>query len=96
MLVALAALKAGSADSAGIAENMAAVSGATGGTECTGWVECRDLVEAGEEIFYQSVAGTGPFNSANDPSSAFIGVYVYDESNVPIWTDAVFGEVPQG
>lgn len=96
MLVALAALKAGSADSAGIAANMAAVSGANGGTECTGWVECKDLIEAGEEIVYQAVAGTGPFNSSNDPSSAWIGVYVYDENNTPIWTDAVYGEVPQG
>ena len=96
LLVALAALKAGSPDGAAIAENMAAVSGANGGTECTGWVECSDLVTAGEDIIYQASSGVGPFNAANDPSSAWIGVYVYDENNVPVWTDAQFGEVPQG
>ena len=66
-----------------------------GGTECTGWVECSDLVTAGEDIIYQASSGVGPFNAANDPSSAWIGVYVYDENNVPVWTDAQFGEVPQ-
>ena len=72
-----------------------AVSGANGGTECTGWVECSDLVTAGEDIIYQASSGVGPFNAANDPSSAWIGVYVYDENTVPVWTDAQFGEVPQ-
>lgn len=96
MLVALAALKGGAADSQAIADNMAAVSGANGGTECTGWVECSELIESGEEIIYQASSGVGPFNEANDPGSAWIGVYEYDENNVPVWVDAQFGEVPQG
>lgn len=96
LLVALAALKGGSPDSQVIADNLPAVSGTTGGQECTGWVECKDLIEAGEEISYQSASGVGPFNEANDPSSAYIGVYEYDGNNVPVWVDAVYGEVPQG
>lgn len=94
MLVALAALKGGAPDGVTIQANLAAVSGANGGTECTGWVECSELVKAGEEITYMAIAGSGPFNDANDPSSAFIGVYVYGEDNIPVWTEAVFGEVP--
>jgi len=94
MLVALAALKGGAPDGVTIQANLAAVSGADGGTECSGWVACSDLINAGEDIMYKSVSGSGPFNDANDPSSAFIGVYVYGDDNVPAWTEAVFGEVP--
>lgn len=93
MLVALAALKGGAPDGVTIQANMAAVSGADGGTECTGWVECSELIEAGEDIIYKSISGSGPFNEDNDPSSAYIGVYVYGEDNVPVWTEAVYGEV---
>ncbi len=93
MLVALAALKGGAPDGVTIQENLAAVSGANGGTECSGWVACSELIEAGEEIIYVSIAGSGAFNADNDPSSAYIGVFVYDENNVPVWTEAVFGEV---
>lgn len=93
MLVALAALKGGGSDGTTVQANMAAVSGADGGTECTGWVECSELIEAGEDIIYQAVSGVGPFNADNDPSSAYVGLYVFDDANVPQWTDAVFGEV---
>ncbi|WP_062134117.1 ABC transporter substrate-binding protein [Demequina aestuarii] len=93
MLVALAALKGGAGDGQTVADNLPAVSGADGGTECTGWVECSELIEAGEDIIYQAVSGVGPFNDENDPSSAYVGVYEYDESNVQTWVEAVFGEV---
>lgn len=94
MLVALAALKGGKTDGVTIQANMAAVSGAKGGTECTGWVACSDLIKKGQDITYKSVAGSGPFNDKNDPSSAFIGVFKYGADNVPVWTEAVFGKVP--
>lgn len=93
MLVALAALKGGAGDGQTVADNLPAVSGADGGTECTGWVECSELIEAGEDIIYQAVSGVGPFNDQNDPSSAYVGVYEYDETNVQTWVEAVFGEV---
>lgn len=83
MLVALAALKGGSGDSDTIQANMAAVSGSNGGTECSGWVECAELIEAGEEIAYQALSGAGAFDENNDPTTAIIGVYQYDENNVP-------------
>ncbi len=93
MLAALAALKGNGSDGQTVRDNLAAVSGANGGTECTGWVKCSELITAGEEINYQAVSGVGPFNADNDPSSAFVGLYVFDDANVPSWTDAVFGEV---
>ena len=93
ILVALAALKGGAGDGETIRANLAAVSGANGGTECSGWVECAELVEAGEDIIYVSVSGSGPFNEDNDPSSAYIGVFEFGEDNVPVWTEAVYGEV---
>ncbi|WP_084126400.1 ABC transporter substrate-binding protein [Demequina sp. NBRC 110054] len=94
MLLALAAVAGGGVDGATIQANMAAVSGSTGGTECSGFAECAELLEAGESIAYTAVSGSGAFNDANDPSSAYIGVYEFDGSNVPVWTEAVYGEVP--
>lgn len=92
ILVALAALKGGTTDGPTIQANLAAVSGANGGTECTGFAECAQLVAAGEEIDYVAVSGAGPFNEANDPSSAFIGIYAYGEDNTYSWVKAVEGE----
>jgi len=93
ILIALAAQKAGKTDGASIQANMAAVSGATGGEECASYADCLALLQDGKEIAYKAVAGSGAFNADNDPSSAFIGIYVFDANNVPQWTDAVEGEV---
>jgi branched-chain amino acid transport system substrate-binding protein len=71
---------------------MAAVSGSNGGTECTGWVECSELVLAGEEIDYTALSAAGPFDENNDPTTAIIGVYVYDENNIPVRESEVFWE----
>lgn len=95
MLIALAAVHAGATDGPSIQASMAAVSGASGGTECTGFAECADLLEAGEEINYQAVSGVGPFNAQNDPSAAYVGVYEYDANNTQNWVTEVFGEVPE-
>ncbi|MBT0995032.1 ABC transporter substrate-binding protein [Cellulomonas sp. DKR-3] len=93
ILIALAALKGGGTDGATIQENMAAVSGADGGTKCTGFKECADLVTAGEDIDYEAASGAGPFNADNDPSSAFIGIYQYEDDNTNTWKKAVEGSV---
>ncbi|WP_062388783.1 ABC transporter substrate-binding protein [Demequina iriomotensis] len=94
ILAALAAVKGGAVDGTTISENLAAVSGANGGTECTGFADCVALLEDGEEINYQAVSGVGPFNDKNDPSSAYIGVYQYGDDNTYSLLDTVFGEVP--
>jgi branched-chain amino acid transport system substrate-binding protein len=93
ILLALAAQKAGKTDGASIQANMAAVSGATGGEECASYADCLALLQDGKEIAYKTVAGSGPFNADNDPSSAFIGIYKFDANNVPVWQSAQEGEV---
>lgn len=93
IITALAAEKAGDASASAIQAELAAVTGANGGTECTTFQECKDLITDGEEIQYTGKAGTGPLNGDNDPSAAWIGIYKYDESNTPQFVDAVFGEV---
>ena len=95
MLVALAALKGGDSSGETIQANMVAVSGADGGTPCTGWEECSQLIEDGEEIAYQAVSGVGPFNDANDPSSAFIGIYQFGPENTYTFTRSEEGQVPE-
>jgi len=92
ILVALAAEKGGATDGTTIQENLPAVSGATDGEECETFEDCVALIKDGKEITYKTVAGSGSFNSLNDPSSAFIGIFIYDANNVPQWTDAVEGE----
>ncbi len=92
MLVALAAVKGGATDGETIQANMAAVSGANGGTECSSFKDCVAALDKGEEINYQTASGAGPFNANNDPSSAFIGIYQYSEDNTYKWVKAVEGE----
>jgi len=93
MLAALAAVKGGGTDSGTIQANMAAVSGADGGTECSTFAECVTAIDAGDDINYKGPSGIGPFDDQNDPSSAFIGIYEFDENNVPVYQSAVEGQV---
>lgn len=93
MIVALAAEKAGAADSASIQKELRAVTGANGGDECTSFADCKALLEDGKDIAYVGKAGTGPLNENNDPSSAWIGIYKYDATNTPVFQSAVEGEV---
>jgi len=95
ILVALAAQRGGKTDGKTIQENMAAVSGSTGGDACASYADCLAMLKDGKEIAYTTVAGSGAFNSKNDPSSAFIGIFVYDGNNVPQWTKAVEGQNEQ-
>jgi branched-chain amino acid transport system substrate-binding protein len=80
-LAALAAVKGGATDGVTIQKNLAAVSGADGGTECTGFKDCADLIADGEDIDYNAISGAGAFNADNDPSTALIGVYQYGADN---------------
>ena len=94
ILAALAAEKGGSADGETIQKNMAAVSGANGGEKCTTFKDCVALIKDGKDIQYSGMTGIGPFNKNNDPSSANIGVYVFDSSNKPQFDHTQEGEVP--
>jgi len=91
ILAALAAVKGGATDPQTIQKNFAAVSGATGGEECTNFADCAALLGEGSEIRYTGPSGIGPINDQNDPSSAFIGIYKFDENNKNIFTTTVEG-----
>lgn len=91
ILAALAAAKGGSTDSQTIRDNYAAVSGATDGEECTTYADCVALLEDGKEIAYKGPSGIGPIDKENDPSSAFIGIYKYNEDNSYELTNTVEG-----
>ncbi|KGM14461.1 ABC transporter substrate-binding protein [Cellulomonas bogoriensis] len=93
ILAALAAVRGGGTDGPTIQANLAAVSGAEGGTECIGFSECAALLDDGQDIDYQAVSGVGPFADNNDPSSAYVGIYRYEDDNSYTWVKAVFGEV---
>lgn len=93
MIIALAAEKAGAVDAASVQAQLAAVTGASGGEKCDTFKDCKALIADGKEIRYEGKAGTGPLNDNNDPSTAWIGIYKYDESNTPIFQTAVEGEV---
>jgi branched-chain amino acid transport system substrate-binding protein len=94
ILIALAAVRGEATDGQTIADNIRAVSGSEeGATEVSTFEEGVEALEAGDQIAYQGVSGIGPLNEDNDPSSAFIGVYEYDDTNKNIWTKVVEGKV---
>jgi len=93
VLAALAAEKGKGTDAGTIQANMAAVSGADGGTECATFEECKTLLGDGEDIHYTGPSGIGPFDENNDPSSAFIGIYKFDGDNKPVYQSAIQGSV---
>jgi len=92
-LAALAADKGKGTDAGTIQANLAAVSGASGGTKCATYAACKKLIDAGTDIQYQGPSGIGPFNKNNDPSSAYIGIYKYDAKNVPAYQSSIQGAV---
>jgi len=92
ILAALAATAGGATDPVTIQQNLAAVSGADGGEKCSTYADCVALLKDGKAIQYQGPSSVGPFNKNNDPSSAFVGIYKYDDKNVPAWVSAVEGK----
>ncbi len=83
VLLALAALAAGTADDAiAIAGKLQEVSGGTGGgTKCTSFAECAEIINGGGVADYDGVSGPITFNELGDPTEATIGKYVYIEDN---------------
>ncbi|MGZ0068215.1 ABC transporter substrate-binding protein [Microbacterium arborescens] len=82
VLLALAALQAGSTAGPDVAANLQAVSGGSGdGTKCTSFAECADLIIAGQAADYDGVSGPITFNEVGDPTEASIGVFEYGDDN---------------
>ncbi len=83
VLIALAALKANSTDSADIAANLQAVSGGgdSAGEKCDNYADCADIILAGGEADYDGFSGPITFDENGDPTEATIGIFQYGADN---------------
>ncbi|MBZ6371152.1 MAG: ABC transporter substrate-binding protein [Microbacterium hominis] len=81
VLLALAALEAGSTAGPDVAAHLQSVSGADGGTKCTTFAECADIIIAGEKADYDGISGPITFNEVGDPTEATIGIFQYGDDN---------------
>jgi branched-chain amino acid transport system substrate-binding protein len=82
VLLALAALAAGSTDGAAIAGQLQAVSGGSGGGEkCFSFAECAEILAGGGAIDYDGPSGPVTFDENGDPTEATIGIYQYNADN---------------
>ena len=85
VLLALAAMEAGSVEGVDMAAKLQEVSGGTGdGTKCTTFVECADIIIGGGTADYDGVSGPITFNEVGDPTEASIQVYQYGADNVAV------------
>jgi branched-chain amino acid transport system substrate-binding protein len=82
VLLALAALAAGSVEGVDMAAKLQEVSGGSGsGTKCTSFAECADIINGGGVADYDGVSGPITFDENGDPTEASIGIYGYKEDN---------------
>lgn len=93
ILIALAAQKAGCADGAAIAAELANVAG-NGGEVCTTYADCLALIDAGTEIDYNGVTGPLDFNQYGDPATATIQVNEFSSNTEFAEIGRVTAEVP--
>ena len=84
VLLALAALAAGSTEPAAMAAKMSEVSGFTGGgTKCASFAECAEIINGGGVADYDGFSGGIALDEAGDPTETAIGVYQFDGENRP-------------
>ncbi len=90
ILIALAALAAGSNESRAIADKLVEVSGGSGnGTKCFSFAECADIINGGGVADYDGLSGPVTFGPNGDPTQAQVGIYEYDNDNNANPIDAV-------
>ena len=83
VLVALAALSAGSVEGADIAAKMQEVSGGSGeGEKCTTFADCAKIINDGGTPDYDGYSGEVTFDENGDPQGATIGIYKYGADNM--------------
>ncbi len=85
VLIALAAYAANSTDAAVFSKYLRQVSGGSGdGEKVTSFAEGAKLLAEGKQIDYDGPSGPVTFDENGDPTEATIGIYQYDEKNVPV------------
>lgn len=92
ILVALAALKAGSSDGSAIRDQMRAVSG-LGGHLVTSFAEGAQRIREGLSVDYDGLSGPVDFTASGDTSAGFISFYRYGGANELRWTGQSFGRL---
>lgn len=80
-LIALAAEEAKSTKGVDIAKHLKDVS--QGGEKCGDFASCVTLLRQGKDIDYDGKSGPVTFSDAGDPTEAYIGIYQFDDKNVP-------------
>jgi branched-chain amino acid transport system substrate-binding protein len=82
VLLALAALAAGSTDGTAMAEKLIEVSGGSGdGEKCTTYAECAEIIVGGGTADYDGISGPITFDEVGDPTEASIGIYQFGDDN---------------
>jgi branched-chain amino acid transport system substrate-binding protein len=82
ILIALAALAAGSTDGKDIAAKLQEVSGGSGdGVKVTDFASAAQAIIDGDTIDYDGYSGGVKFDDAGDPTEATIGIFQYDAEN---------------
>ena len=91
IIMALAAVQAGSTEGSAIRDNIASVT--RDGTKCTAFQECVTLLEAGEDIDFDGRSGPITMSDAGDPTEAYIGIYQYGQDNTYAALEVVYGNL---
>ena len=82
VLLALAALAAGSVEGIDMAGKLQEVSGGSGsGTKCTSFAECADIINGGGVADYDGISSPITFDEFGDPTQGNILVSVYGDDN---------------
>lgn len=82
VLLALAALAAGSTDGVDIASKLQEVSGGSGdGEKCTDFASCAQIILDGGVVDYDGPSGPITFDENGDPTEATIGIFQYNADN---------------
>ena len=84
VLLALAALAAGSVEGVDMAAKLQEVSGGSGGgTKCTSFAECADIINGGGVADYDGISSPVTFDENGDPTEGKILVSQYGDDNIP-------------
>lgn len=91
IIMALAAVQAGSTEGSAIRDNIVSVT--RDGTKCTTFQECAELIEAGEDIDFDGRSGPITMSDKGDPTEAYIGIYQYGMDNTYAAIEVVYGNL---
>ena len=91
IIMALAAVQAGSTEGSAIRDNIASVT--RDGEKCTTFQDCVTLIEAGEDIDFDGRSGPITMDENGDPTEAYIGIYQYGQDNTYAPLEVVYGNL---